>query len=258
MTVSRNKTKLTRYCSFSRYVSFLSGGIFLAKSSSFEDPWEGHVYHRVKAEPENQENLAAFVADRKQYMYVSCWHASEHENYTMWRIYGKQDAVAIHTDWERLKPILKALYEDCRARPSLLTEVVYCEPIGRELPQLDDDKLYSVCYVDKSSEREKFWYAAMQQLLMYKPTAYSYEQEVRLIALDPFAPDFLALSDTANERVGILVPVKLEEFVTGVSVAPWADSAFVEAVKVASEKFGVPIERVKKSSLFDQPGKNST
>lgn len=253
MTKSPNKTKLTRYCSFSRYVNFLSGGVFLAKSNSFEDPWEGHVFHRVTAEPENQENLAAFVADRKQYMYVSCWHASEHESYAMWRIYGKTDAVAIHTDWESLKAVLKTLYDECRARPSLLTRVEYCEPVRGEFPPRDDNKVYSVCYTDKSSEREKLWHMAMQSLLMYKPPAYAYEQEVRLIALDALAPDFLALSDTSNERGGILVPVKLEEFVTGVSVAPWADLAFVEAVKAVSEKFGVPRERVKKSSLFEQP-----
>lgn len=250
----RVESRLTRYCSFSRFVSFLTDGVFLAKSSSFEDPWEGHVFHGVMAEPKNKKNLAAFVADRKQYIYVSCWHASEHESYAMWRIYGQSDAVAIHTDGGKLRALLKTLYEDCRAKPALLSEVVYCEPVQGRLPPLDNDKKYSVSYEDTLSEKERLWREAVQQLFMYKPPAYTYEQEVRLIAVDPDAPEFLVLSENSSERVGISVPVNLNEFVTAVSVAPWADSAFVNAVKAVSEKFGLPPERVRKSTLFQQPG----
>lgn len=257
MKESRINSKLTKYCSFSRYVSFLSSGVFLAKSSLFEDPWEGHIFHAVTAKPDNVEDIAAFVADRKQYIYVSCWHAAEHESYAMWRIYGQKDAVAIHTDGEKLKTLVQRLYDGCHAKPSLLTEVVYCEPNRGEPPELDNEKVYSVSYEDALNSQEKLWRDAMQVFLMYKPAAYKYEQEVRLIALDPAAPDFLTITDEKNVKVGLSVPVQLEDFVTGVSVAPWADSAFLEAVKAVSEKFGLPPERVKKSDLFQQPGQMS-
>jgi len=253
MKDSRLEGKLTRYCSFSRYVSLLESGLFLANARSFEDPWEGHVFHSITAQPENIENLAAFISDRKQYVYVSCWHSSDHESYAMWRIYGKDDAVAIHTDGKKLRALLLSIFECHKVKPLLLTPVEYCMPSDGKLPKINQDNIFSVSYEDPSSSRDTLWRNAMQQFLMYKPSAYRYEQEVRIIALDSDAPEFLEPSKQDNNKAGIVVPLKVADFVTGVTVAPWADSAFVSAVEAVSEKFGLPVERVKQSSLFSQP-----
>jgi hypothetical protein len=234
-------------------VSFLESGLFLANARSFEDPWEGHVYHKIKAQPEKLKNLNAFISNRKQYVYINCWHSSNHESYAMWRIYGKDDAVAIHTDGIKLKDFLKNIFEYHKTTPLVLTPVEYCNLSDEKLPEIDQDNIYSISYVELNSERDKLWNEIMRQLFMYKPIAYKYEQEVRIIALDSEAPDFLDVSGKSNDKAGILVPVKLEEFVTGVTVAPWADSAFVSAVKSVSEKFGIPAEQVKQSTLFSQP-----
>ena len=256
MKDSRLTSKMTRYYSFSRYVSFLRSGLFLSNAQSFDDPWEGHVFHSITAQPTNIDNLAAFVTDRKKYIYVSCWHASDHESYAMWRIYGKDDAVAIQTDGERLRDLLKKIHEVHKAKPLLLTPVEYCMPTDGRLPEINQENTFSISYEDPSSDRDTQWRNAMQQLLMYKPSAYKYEQEVRIIALDSQAPDFLQLSDNHEVKIGISVPVTVNEFVLGVIVAPWADSAFVEAVRSVSERFGLPPDKVRQSSLFMHPGRH--
>lgn len=245
---------VTRYCSFSRYVSFLESGLFLSNARNFEDPWEGHVFHEVTADPDNHENLAAFVLDRKRFIYVSCWHASEHESYAMWRIYGKEDAVAIHTNGEKLKALLSEVHSQHQAKPLILTPVEYCMPMQGKLPVVDQSRIYSISYEDASSERDALWRNAMQQFLMYKPSAYQYEQEVRVIALDSEAPDFLEPNPDFIDKKGLLVSLNPSEFITAVTVAPWVDSAFVEAVKAVSEKYGLRTDLVKQSDLFSTPG----
>lgn len=248
---------VTRYCSFSRYVNFLESGLFLSNAQNFEDPWEGHVFHQVTADPANHENLAAFVLDRKRFLYVSCWHASDHESYAMWRIYGKEDAVAIHTDGDKLKGLLSDIHRQHQAKPLLLTPVEYCMPTQGKLPKVDKNRIYSVSYEDDLSEQDALWRNAMQQFLMYKPSAYQYEQEVRIIALDSEAPELMKLHPDFEEKKGLAVSLNPSEFITGITVAPWANSAFVESVKAVSEKYGLPADLVKKSDLFSNPGQKN-
>lgn len=248
---------VTRYCSFSRYVSFLESGMFLSNARNFEEPWEGHVFHEITADPGNHENLAAFVLDRKRFIYVSCWHASDHESYAMWRIYGKEDAVAIHTNGEKLKVLLSEIHIQHQAKPLILTPVEYCMPSDGKLPEVDKNDVFSISYEDTSTERDVLWRKAMQQFLMYKPSAYQYEQEVRIIALDSEAPEFSELHPDFDEKKGLVVSIDPSEFITGITVAPWADSAFVESVRAVSEKYGLHSDLVKQSDLFSTPGQKN-
>ncbi len=250
MRDARLEGTVTRYCSFARYVSFLEGGLYLPNALNFEDPWEGHVFHEVTANPTNREQLTAFVRDRKRFLYVSCWHASDHESYAMWKIYGKEDAVAIHTNGQKLEALLSDVNHQHKAKPVLLTPVEYCMPIQGKLPTPNTS---AVSLEDPSSKRDADWRNGMQQLLMYKPSAYQYEQEVRIIALDSESPDFLELKRDFEDKKGLLVAINPSEFITGVTVAPWADSAFLRAVKAVSEKFGLDADIVKQSSLFSGP-----
>lgn len=255
MMDERLQSRVTRYCSFGKFVSFLDSGLFLANAQSFEDPWEGHVFHSLTAQPKNIESLAAFVSDRKQFMYVTCWHAAEHESYAMWRIYGRDDAVAIHTNGEKLKSLMATISELHGSKPLLLTPIEYVMPSKGRLPKYEPNATYSVSFEDKSNPEHKLWRNAMQQLLGLKPSPYEYEKEVRLIALDADAPRFLEFSEGYVPKAGISVPIKLDSFISEVTVAPWANAAFVNAVVAVSEKFGLTPEKVKQSRLFASPEK---
>ena len=252
MKDKRLEGKLTRYLSFNRYVSFLSDGLFLSNAKLFEDPWEGQVYFRITAPPDEQKNLAAFVADRKKFIYISCWHAAEEESYAMWKIYGKEDAVAIHTNGQKLKTLLQDIYKQHKVKPILLTPVEYCSFSDKSLPNISKRDVFSISYNDDSNDK-KIWFDAMQQFFMHKPIAYKFEQEVRIIALDKDAPNFLEVLSDYEEKSGIIVSINPRDFVESVTIAPWADSAFVNAVKAVSKKFGIPESIVKKSKLFDNP-----
>jgi hypothetical protein len=253
----RLTSRLTRYLSFSKYVSFLKDGLFLANSQSFEDPWEGHIFHSITAKSENLEPLSHSVNDRKQYIYVSCWHASEHESYAMWRIYGKDEAVAIHTDGEKLRGIMQAVHKHHGSAPILLSPIDYVMPFEGRLSDLQTDKIYSVSFENKENPEHNLWRNDMQQLLCLKPKPYEYEKEVRLLALDADAPPFLELAEDYLPRRGIFVPVDLDSFITEVTVAPWATDDFFNSVIAVSEKFGIGREKIKKSKLFDGPDKQS-
>lgn len=254
MIDDRLTSRLTRYLSFSKYVSFLNDGLFLANSQSFEDPWEGHIFHSLTAKFASLEELAHFVHDRKQFIYVSCWHASANESYAMWRIYGRDDAVAIHTDGEKLNNIMEAIHKHHGTAPILLAPIDYVMPIEGRLPDLQADKVYSVSLEDPSNPEHVLWRQhAMQQFLCLKPVPYEYEKEVRLLALDADAPPFMELAENYSPKRGISVPVDLDSFVTEITVAPWANDDFYNSVVAVSEKFGVRREKIRKSKLFGGP-----
>ncbi len=87
---------LARYLPFPKYVDLLLKGLYAPRCTSFEDPWEGHVFHGIRADPDNKQALAATIDRAKHWIYASCWHANNAESYAMWRIYGQQtEAVAV-------------------------------------------------------------------------------------------------------------------------------------------------------------------
>jgi hypothetical protein len=93
----------------------------------------------------------------------------------------------------------------------------------------------------------------MQQCLALKPSAYEYEKEVRLLVLDPTAPNFWDQMIITENRPGIRIELDPVQFLTGVSVSPWAPDWFVDAVRLVTERLGITGVKIAKSSLYDAP-----
>jgi hypothetical protein len=247
---------LTRYMSFAKFVDLLSGGLFCARATSFEDPWEGHVFHSLNSKAENHLPLAAFVNRAKEWIYVSCWHAGGAENYAMWKVYGQShEAVAVHTRVGSLQPLMNDYNHGVGNPLAVATVVRYAEPVSGEMSPLDPSQTYITAFMIPGDPGRRKWLELMGTCLAQKPLGYAYENEVRLMLLDPLAPDLFGIVDaTAETPAGYRLEIaNIGQFIERITVAPNAPDWFLGIVRETSAKFGIdlgstPIER---SRLFD-------
>src|SRR5882672_3676568 len=93
-----------RYMDFTKYVDLISTGeIFFCRSDHLGDPFEGscpekHHERRIQ-EIRNlardfQREVAMYVMagmDYRKFVYINCWHMSDHESAALWRLYLKSD-----------------------------------------------------------------------------------------------------------------------------------------------------------------------
>lgn len=248
---------LTRYLPFAKYVDFLCNGLFCPKVSLFEDPWEGHVFHGISAQPENRRSIAALMNNAKNWVYASCWHAAKHESYAMWKIYGQySDAIAIHTSVTKLKELMASNYQRQGDPVALLTTVEYVSPSDETLPKLDAETIYSVSYPILKDEEVLRWLNIMQTCFGLKPPEYAYEDEVRLLILDRGAPKFLEQTKISNksDKVGRYIPIdNYNDFLSGVTISPNAGRWFVRLLEQVNEKFGLERVAVRQSTIFNGP-----
>lgn len=252
-----NVQKLTRYIPFAKYVDFLCNGLFCPKVLLFEDPWEGHVFHRITAEQELRIPLAAVMNNVKHWIYASCWHAADHESYAMWKIYGQlSEAVAIHTSVVNLKELMGTHCNRAGDPIGLLTPVQYVSLEDGDLLEPDPYTIYSISYSDTTDKDRAFWLKLMQVCFAMKPHAYEYEEEVRMLILDREAPEFWkqTRAPTNADEVGMYVQIgDYNNFLTGISVAPNAPSWFMKVLEKTNEKFGIDKVSVVRSPMFSAP-----
>jgi hypothetical protein len=107
---------LWRYTDLAKLLSLLeTRRLYFARSDKFDDPYEGALSRESVALLRKQaRNSAPAMVDAvemmitntprfRQSMFLSCWHASEHESAAMWRLYLQSpEGVAIRTDHQSL------------------------------------------------------------------------------------------------------------------------------------------------------------
>lgn len=164
---------LWRYLDVEKFDWLVScGRLFMPTADRLGDPLEGTrpdgdlEWWRRKAEnatsedqrriiEQNLELLSRFAIAFRSNYYVSCWHMNQSENAKMWRCYTKSpSAVAIRTTYRELRASLPSYVE-----------------IGL------------VRYIDYATTRLPTF--NMFDYIMHKDICYSFEREVRAVALQP-------------------------------------------------------------------------
>lgn len=157
----------------------------------------------------------------REWLYVSCWHASEHECSAMWKLYAGKDSVCITTTPERIQ---NAFDFD-----SNLTHVVL-EPVE---------------YIDHNNKRVD---SALGPFTV-KSEPYTFEKEVRIVAWD----ENINLEEKdGNPEKGKVFNIKaFDKLIENIIISPFCHSAFSEFVKVECSKYGL-MDRLVDSRLKDQ------
>lgn len=200
-------TPVWRYMDFAKFVALLkSRSIYLTRVDRFTDPYEGTTTPRTAAgigqflknmgSAHDEAYVLNMLDAARRELFVSCWHANEHESEAMWRLYcGDGGGVAIQTTYS-------ALLEAVRWHQG-----VY---IG------------AVSYVDYRNT--SFPDANIFYPVMHKRASFIHEREVRLVKLSPPQLD-------GTQELALSLSVELEGLCKAIYVSPSSPSYYFEAVK---------------------------
>jgi hypothetical protein len=196
-----------RYMDIAKLVSMLtSKAIYLTRIDRFSDPYEGTTTSNAAAgiaqflkavdSANDASHVLKMIDTARSELFVSCWHANEHESEAMWRLYcGDAGGVAIQSTY-------LSLLEAIRWHAG-----VY---IG------------AVRYIDYKTTA--FPDANAYYPAMHKRASFMHEREVRLVKLHP-------LPIQGEQDVEMSIPVDLDRLCKAIYVAPSAPGYYFDAVK---------------------------
>src|SRR4051812_47965589 len=80
---------------------FQERGLYFCRGDQFEDPYEGLFPEDLLVGPDAEQRIRHLLYCRS-HAYANCWHLSEYESATMWKLYG-QRGVALKSTFSRLQ-----------------------------------------------------------------------------------------------------------------------------------------------------------
>lgn len=211
----RRTAVLRRYMDLAKLLDLVhSKTLYLRRADGFADRLEGALFPAFRRQLDSAHKSGVIEYDAEYFYrrarlgnYVSCWTLGAHDNMALWQLYGgTRSSVALTTtveqllrlglSWQRAVLLWKVKYVDHRTMKSYV--------IGR--------------YTD---------------VLQYKNTAYSYEDELRVLVP--------AQAEGWEENsLGLRLPIPdLNYFVRSIVVAPEASAEFKDAVEDLCRKYGL-------------------
>jgi hypothetical protein len=177
-----------------------------------------------------QREYRGDAREHRQALFVSCWHANEHESAAMWDLYARSGAgIAIRSSVARLKACFTAAAD----------HPVW---IGR------------VRYRDYATEA--IWGASSGVApTMTKRRSFAHENEVRAVFYAARSGNRYRVSQELYDFVeeGMDIPTDLDTLIECIVVAPQARGWFKDLVRGVIEDYGLGNKEVVTSSLDDRP-----
>lgn len=168
-----------------------------------DDLEKGTISDEDKAIVSNAQRLSseleAHRTEKRDMIYVNCWHENEFESDAMWTLYAKDitNAVAIKTTYQKL-------YEALNRDPLI--------DIGR-VNYINFNKAFS-------SNNSTQW---------YKRKSFSHENEVRAVLIN----------ETRRELDGVPIDVDLDILIDSIYISPYAGNWFVDIVKDVLKRYNL-------------------
>ena len=102
-----------RFVTLPKFIDLaLSCSLHFSRLDLAEDPYDGRPIgrlHEALTRAMGSDFTKSVGDDNRLRTYVSCWHLSEHEPASMWKLYASSDAgIAIRMPYRRLKEVLNA------------------------------------------------------------------------------------------------------------------------------------------------------
>ena len=207
-----------------------NSSIFLTRADKFEDKFEGSFTRSIKKliEMSYEENNVDFTYDQfksglRKGVFINCWHLGTNESMAMWKLYGKSsNAVAITTTVGKLANELEVHNRNNNIR---IKKVEYID-------HFDDPKID----VSKYSN-----------IFAYKNEAYSFENEVRIIADHYPNPEVMS-----NDSYGYGIKIKLSNLLRSIVVSPESPEWFFNLITQVCFKYKCQ-DYVQRSKLASGP-----
>ncbi len=241
-------TTVWRYMNFAKFVSLLDQkALFFARSSMFEDPFEG-LYSNANLNEissiekldensnllQNMRLLLNISLAKREHIFLSCWHMSEFESAAMWGLYSKDGmSLSIQSNFKRLK----ACFSQCQYKVSIGV-VKYIDWNKDRIPY--DNMFWPFSYKRKSFEHEHEIRALIDVFMEVGDEAYQIDKDSKIQKIESFVNN------------GVYVKVDLVTLIDKIFVSPKSPKWFLNLVKSVSQKYGLDKEVVQ-SNLYDGP-----
>jgi len=230
-TATTDETVIWRYLSAERLRDVLSGSLYFAAATQFDDAFEGAItdaqFAKRRAQSERflsakrdvdaalQSTSRAF-AELRRLTKISCWHASDHENVSMWERYLPKGTcgVAVRSTVGSLKSALLPF----RLEPRFGEEGI----VVRKVQYLDFSK-------------DEFPEQSMEAPFFFKRIEYRDEQEVRAVLSLRMAEEF----GVQVPDLGVSVGVDPGQLIAEVRVGPVCTNSDVRRVQEMMQAEGV-------------------
>ncbi len=248
MITPKENLSLWRYMDIPSFLSLLtSNSLTFVRADLFEDKYEGKLPRPTAALIDHQMNLQinngevkpmcrkfSEILDRdNKNIFLNCWCKANHEMVHMWKIYSKENGIAIETTYERLKNSIVS------------TEAVY----PTEIQYLD----YKRDIVD--------WKSNGLTAFTIKRKEYQSENEFRLLIAYPRILEDQLKNFKTHEQINpvreklysetpvIHCKVNISDLITRIYISPYAPKWYFEVIKNVSFKCGLKNIEIIQSDL---------
>ena len=226
---------LNRYLDLRKFVDFLrTSELHLEPATNFDDHLEGTLPEAIRQSlcesPDVIERFGSIpILDleyqNKNRTNLSCWTLGSKDNMALWKIYGgSTQSVVISTTVERM-----------------ISTAFSWLKFGKI-------KLIRVRYVNHAGRLPNGVYALDENVFGLKHVDYSFEKEVRVVLTRP----------KEEMPCSIRLPVKIDQFLTKITVAPEAGDWFFNLVVYFMRKYRVPVKRSDLTFLINKAKYPST
>ena len=219
--------EIARYIQLPQFISLITQGLFVPKTSLFEDELEGLA--SVMFNNEGQGIAPKMENDwAKEWIYTSCWYKATGESMAMWNLYGSNsESLMVKTTTLKLQQLIENSNK-YKNYPSRINFVSYFS--FSEYP----NPLYKKDYSQTGTGECYHLYSHKLEDFFYKHPAYRHEQEIRLCVVDNSAVE----PYERNRSQGITLPVE-GDFIDEVVFAPNATSWFKDVVIEIMRKYQI-------------------
>lgn len=226
LNIPEPNTIIWRYYSLESFLSLItSNSLFFAPSSSFEDPFEGdygeHAKEEIRLKYGDGQYLRDFNTYRflRNYTYISCWHESEHESDSMWKLYG--NSIAIKSIFINIRKLLS-------------------------WSQTEIKQASRVNYIDYSVEHINVDFHYMPYF--FKRNSFSHEKEIRFL-IQEHRYDW---NDYPEPSHGKTVPLNFNSDIEEIVLSPTMHDFVCTAIETMIKQLDLT-PPVRRSQLLNKP-----
>lgn len=239
---------LWRYMDIPSFISLLADeSLPFVRADLFDDKYEGKLPEmtaasidlearkQIEANTLNKRywNLSKIINKFTKNTYINCWCNENHEMFHMWKIYSKENGVAIETNYELLKDSIlssESIYP---------THVQYVD-FKNDIINLESNQLtvYTLKRKEYKSENEFrliLWHPRIieDQLLKYK----------NLEEMDLARPGLYLNTPVVKCKVST------SKLVKKIHVSPYAPKWYLDLIKGLAQKYNLNAESITQSDL---------
>lgn len=237
LNIPRTDITIWRYMDIPSFLSLLTHNtLVFVRGDLFEDKYEGTVpkltaelldiktRKSIEAGKALKEywNYSDLLNKNNKYTYLNCWCKESHEMVHMWKIYSKENGVAIESKYSRLKKSIET------NEPIYPTEVKYID-FKNEVIDWDRNlmKLYTIKRFEYKSENEFL-------LLISHPKVL--EDELLVVENED---NSLARPRLYDQTPVLHCKVDINELISDIHLSPYAPKWYLNFLKDLTSKYGL-------------------